>query len=562
MLRRITEKAQFVPAAQYLRMSTDQQQYSFANQRVAIEEFAAQNGYVVVCSYEDAGKSGLTIRHRLGLQKLLHDVVAGTVAFKAILVYDVSRWGRFLDSDEAAHYEFLCRNSGVPIHYCAEQFTNDGSVPSTILKTLRRSMAGEYVRELSIKIFASQKRIATLGFRPGGPPGYGLRRMAVSSDGKARRKLSPGQDKPYATDHVTLVPGPKKEVAILRRIYETFLGGRGNVGPYDIARQLNRDCIPASHGGPWTPFAVRQVLTNPKYAGVLVWAKTTQRLRTKNKRQPRSVWVINEHAYQPIIRKLDFARAQAVFKKRSEKLIPEHALIQNLQKILSRHGELRQSLISRKTGRFGLSTYQRRFGSMQRIYDLFGLQYPAGLFEGRSHSQIAIHMRNSLVLRILEHFPGEITPFRVSNYARRLNLLLDGRFRVFVWVANYYQTQAGTTGWKLELAPNEKDGLTLLCIMRPDNQDFKALYLFPGLAMQYTQYRFGQDDVLLEKGLRLLDISQLCCAARDMIGGDSLLRSKVEVSATHEPNPAKKRRRGTRRMLSVRVTATPTTPLA
>jgi hypothetical protein len=24
-------------------------------------------------------------------------------------VYDVSRWGRFQDPDEAAHYEFLCK---------------------------------------------------------------------------------------------------------------------------------------------------------------------------------------------------------------------------------------------------------------------------------------------------------------------------------------------------------------------------------------------------------------------------------------------------------------------
>jgi hypothetical protein len=57
--------------------------------------------------------------------------------------YDVSRWGRFQDTDEAAHYEFLCKSAGVPIHYCAEAFANDGTLPSLIMKALKRTMAGE-----------------------------------------------------------------------------------------------------------------------------------------------------------------------------------------------------------------------------------------------------------------------------------------------------------------------------------------------------------------------------------------------------------------------------------
>ena len=42
----------------------------------------------------------------------------------------VSRWGRFQNCDEAAHYEFLCQNSGVRVYYCAELFINDGSILS------------------------------------------------------------------------------------------------------------------------------------------------------------------------------------------------------------------------------------------------------------------------------------------------------------------------------------------------------------------------------------------------------------------------------------------------
>jgi hypothetical protein len=55
-------------------------------------------------------------------------------------VYDVSRWGRFQDSDEAAHYEFVCKTAGAPVHYCAEMFANDGTLLSTIMKALKRAM--------------------------------------------------------------------------------------------------------------------------------------------------------------------------------------------------------------------------------------------------------------------------------------------------------------------------------------------------------------------------------------------------------------------------------------
>ena len=173
-----------VHAAQYLRMSTEYQQYSLANQAVAISHYAEQNGFVVIRTYTDPGRSGLRIRNRPGLMALLQDVVGGRAGYKAILVYDVSRWGRFQDTDEAAHYEFLCKNSGIPVHYCAEQFTNDMALPNMILKFLKRTMAAEYSRELSAKVFAGQARLTELGFRQGGPAGYGFRRLLVDQDGK------------------------------------------------------------------------------------------------------------------------------------------------------------------------------------------------------------------------------------------------------------------------------------------------------------------------------------------------------------------------------------------
>src|SRR5579864_2858580 len=77
-----------IPVAQYLRMSTEHQRYSLENQQSAIHKYAEDHGFSVVQTYADRARSGLVLRNRPVLRELLHDVTRGTVAFKAILVYD------------------------------------------------------------------------------------------------------------------------------------------------------------------------------------------------------------------------------------------------------------------------------------------------------------------------------------------------------------------------------------------------------------------------------------------------------------------------------------------
>ena len=117
-----------VRAAQYLRMSTEHQRYSTENQAAAIAAFARRSGFDVVKTYADHGVSGLKLSNRAGLKQLLADVMAGQSGFDVVLVYDVSRWGRFQNPDQSAHYEFLCAEAGVSVIYCAEPFENDGSL--------------------------------------------------------------------------------------------------------------------------------------------------------------------------------------------------------------------------------------------------------------------------------------------------------------------------------------------------------------------------------------------------------------------------------------------------
>jgi hypothetical protein len=64
-----------------------------------------------------------------------------------------------------------------------------------MMKALKRTMAGEYSRELSGKVFEGQKRLAQLGFKQGGVPGYGLQRLLVSADRSPKETLKHGQRK-------------------------------------------------------------------------------------------------------------------------------------------------------------------------------------------------------------------------------------------------------------------------------------------------------------------------------------------------------------------------------
>jgi len=184
-------------AAQYVRMSTEHQQYSPENQLEVIRQYAVSHTMEIVQEYSDHGRSGLNIAGREGLNQLMSDVESKRTDFSALLVYDVSRWGRFQDVDESAYYEYVLKRAGIRVHYCAEQFENDGSMSSSVLKTLKRSMAAEYSRELSVKVFSGQCRLIELGFRQGGPAGYGLRRQLIDRDRNQRAFWAGASERAY-----------------------------------------------------------------------------------------------------------------------------------------------------------------------------------------------------------------------------------------------------------------------------------------------------------------------------------------------------------------------------
>ena len=80
-----------VRAAEYVRMSTEHQRYSTENQSDAIRQYALKRGLQIVQTYVDAGRSGLNIEGRAGLQRLLADVEGGLAFDGARATYQFRR---------------------------------------------------------------------------------------------------------------------------------------------------------------------------------------------------------------------------------------------------------------------------------------------------------------------------------------------------------------------------------------------------------------------------------------------------------------------------------------
>jgi DNA invertase Pin-like site-specific DNA recombinase len=360
-------------AAQYVRMSTDYQRYSIENQAAAIAAFAQERNLVIVRTYMDEGRSGLRIRTRPGLSDLIADVRAGRADFDHILVYDVSRWGRFQDVDESAHYEFICKENGVKVSYCAEQFDNDGSLLSSVVKNIKRVMAAEFSRELSVKVHAGHCRVASLGFRPGGPLTFGLRRELFDENHQSKGWLEKGQRKSLQTDRVRVALGSQEEAAVIKWIFRQFVTEKQTDAA--IARQLNQADVVIHHGRPWNSDMIHRILKNENYVGNIVYNRTSHRLGQKRVKNPLDRWVRSNLVVNPIVDRDLFVQAQKIMEGRYLRF-PEDEMLLRLRALLKRKKRLTLSIINSAAGIPRGTTYVKHFGSMRKAFALVGYKSP------------------------------------------------------------------------------------------------------------------------------------------------------------------------------------------
>jgi DNA invertase Pin-like site-specific DNA recombinase len=506
----VTTEGTGIPAVQYLRASTDRQQYSIEYQSKRIFQYAERKGFEIVQTFSDEARSGLDLKGRPALRQLLAEVVRGHTAYRAILVYDVSRWGRFQDTDEAAHYEYLCKSAGIPIHYCAEEFSNAGGLSDSLLKALKRFMAGEFSREMSSRSSGGVSQIVRHGFKYGAVPGYALRRMLVGPDRQHKQLLKPGEHKNTSADRVVFVLGPHNEVVVVRKIFRDF-AEKGQSISY-IVRELNKKQIPWTVGARWTPAIVNRILSHPKYTGTLVFNRTEKKFHDKERPTPRSKWIVVPNAFETIVDRKLFDLAQArlatfIHRRTNEQLLDD------LRRLLAVEGRLSLSLWRRAKQRrvLGLaspSTYFSRLGSVRNAYRLIGYEEsPKVELIQRTKSQ-----QKSLVHELVNCFPGEIEVLKKQPKW----IVVRSGIMVRVQVCRSFRTKRGERRWLV--GPGCDGGsITLAATLDEQNSSIEEMFVLPRVPNRRLWAR--HDGSLLTSGTRLNSLSEFCDAVRAVFNG-------------------------------------------
>ncbi|GKK11478.1 recombinase family protein [Klebsiella variicola] len=500
------DKNHKVRVAQYLRMSTDHQQYSLHNQSEYIKDYAEKNNMEIAYTYDDAGKSGVSIIGRHSLQQLLSDVEQKKIDIQAVLFYDVSRFGRFQNSDEAAYYSFLFERNGVDLIYCSEPIpTKDFPLESSVILNIKRSSAAYHSRNLSEKVFIGQVNLIKLGYHQGGMAGYGLRRLLVDENGIAKEILGFRKRKSIQTDRVILIPGPKNEIKIVNSIYDLFIDD--NMPEFIIAERLNEQNIPAENGTLWTRAKIHQILTNEKYIGNNIYNKTSSKLKSRLVKNPKNEWVRCDKAYKPIISKKKYNKAQEIIQLRSVHLTNDE-LLEKLKQKLESNGKLSGFIIDEDDTGPSSSVYRTRFGGLLRAYTLIGYKPE----HDYSHIQINEALR-SFYSGIIEDFKGEILKSNcyIDEYKYAPMLYINDELLISVLITKCTPMKSGKLRWKVRFDNSQKADITI--VIRMDSQNISPLdfYIIPKIENEYSKmcmtetnnirldlYRFDNLDKLLQ----------------------------------------------------------------
>jgi DNA invertase Pin-like site-specific DNA recombinase len=401
-------------------------------------------------------------------------VESGQADFDQILVYDVSRWGRFPDSDESAHYEYLCKRAGIAVHYCGEQFENDNSTTSNLLKALRRTMAGEYSRELSVKVSAGQRRLASMGFWQGGRAPLGMARQLVGVNGEPKRILAPRECKDISTDRVVLCPGNHREIEIIRFAFDLYTKERKT--RRQIADTLNKRSMLC--GRPWTAQKLLGLFTNPAYKGAYAYGRHCTRNGHIN-HVAKENWLVRERVFRGIIPEQQWAEANTRIKEEVKGLV-DSEMIDALHRLWKRKGKLSVNIVNAARDVPSVRAYLNHFGSINEAYKLVG--YPAPRDCGDPHSRkMTAKLRDELCDKICDqvHSVGGIAE-RQENVPGVVVLNKSVKVRAVFSIGSRRRTPDMEWMLPLHLAP----GTDVLIVARlcPPSRSVLDFYIFPAFS--------------------------------------------------------------------------------
>jgi Recombinase len=322
--------------------------------------------------------------------------------------------------------------------------------------------------------------------------------MLVTSDGTLKQLLANGERKSIATDRVTLVHGPDFEVAQVRDMYRMLISDKFSVP--DIARELNKKGVKQAGKGPvanpWNYATVYHVLTNPKYAGIHVFGRSTQKLATRSVRLPKSEWIITPASFEPIVDGETFDQAQRILAGRTVNRSNQE-LLRDLRSLVAAEGQLTARLIDSSWEMASCSTYRHRFGSLQEAYKLIGYGRPESFrkYEARRRNQA---LRDELIETIVSLFPRDIAIIRYGRKWRPRLRIKRGPM-ISVVIARPVRMARGSLCWLADPSRYERRLVTLLARLNPKEPDFYDFHILPNID-RAKRFSIKLNDEWLKRG--------------------------------------------------------------
>ena len=351
--------------AYYRHSAQDRQENSIAIQQEQVQQWARENGVEIIHEFADRGKSGLTAEGRDAFNDMMENWVKKREDFQFVLCLDVSRWGRFQDIDLSATYSAECKRHGKEVVYTKIGKPKEGDPFYPVYIHFERFRSAQYSKELSEKVSRGCIKIAQQGYWVGGKPPYAFQRLLLDEGRRPVQVLARGQRKSIQNQRVTLAWGDETQVSTVRRIFREFTETLRSI--HEIAAALNGDGIVSPGGGTWDRGKVRRILLNEMYVGTLVYNKTSQKLKTPTRHNPRGEWIRTGSAFDPIVEQTIFDQAQRVLAQAAMKYMPEF-MLEQLARLIQEHEVCRPAIVQADSVAPSPSTYIKRFASLDAAY--------------------------------------------------------------------------------------------------------------------------------------------------------------------------------------------------
>lgn len=293
--------ARLVKCAQYVRMSTDEQEASPEQQRETTEAYAKANGYRITHRYEDLGVSGDRTDKRVGFQRMIADGASG--AFEAILCWDQDRFGRF-DMIEAGRWIYPLRQAGIHLATVTDGRLDWNTMAGRLVYSVKQEGKNQFLRDLSANVSRGMDKLASQGKWVSGVPPFGY---VVDAD--QRLQLSTPED-----------------VELVRSIFRRYAAGESL---RQLSQWLSDAGVSSPKGSRWTSTGLSMLLKNERYLGYLIYGqRTSSKYKTadnpngKMQMKPREQWLVVQNTHPPIVSQQEFDAVQELMSRNTTKTCP------------------------------------------------------------------------------------------------------------------------------------------------------------------------------------------------------------------------------------------------